>query len=149
MIFIDCKSFRLPQTAQKWSQIDVNDRNLDDFSLNSRYFANQRHVTPQNFRKQLFHNKITREPLFSHFHDPPCSRAPPPPLALLESTYLGVLREHHNIVSFFLVLLFILFWYVFFTHDQNFENDLSLRVFIVERTSAPQLRRIFGRRFHF
>ena len=48
MIFID---FRLPQAAQKWSQIDENHRNLNDFSLNSRYFANQRDVNPENFRK--------------------------------------------------------------------------------------------------
>ena len=31
----------------------------------------------------------------------------------------------------------------FFTHGQNFQKGISLRVFGVERTSAPQLRCIF------
>ena len=32
----------------------------------------------------------------------------------------------------------------FFTHDRNFQNDPSLRVFWVQRTSAPQIRCIFS-----
>ena len=41
------------------------------------------------------------------------------------------------------------FSYVFFTHDQNFQNGLPQRVFGVARTSAPQLRCIFSWGTHF
>ena len=87
MIFIDSKSFRLPQIAQKWSQIDVNDRNLDDFSLNSRYFANQRDVNPEIFRKYLFHHKSHGNNFFRTFTLPGADAPYPLILAPPESTY--------------------------------------------------------------
>ena len=74
MIFIDLGPL-LSSLGQ--SKVNENHRNLDYFSLNSRYFANQRDVNPENFRKYLFHHKIALEQLFSHFHAPRSSRALP------------------------------------------------------------------------
>ena len=70
------------------SEINEIHRNFDDFSLNSRYFANQRDVNPENFRKYLFHHIITLGQLFSHFYARHWSRAISPllnPLTLEHS----------------------------------------------------------------